>query len=167
MSHTHALIARARTLVLVAPLALLGCASDPQTSAPSAAAPGPANAQVISTARSGRYTLVEIAPDEAQRDLMHQVIDVTAPQGLPTSVADMLRYVLLRSGYGVCESEALARFETLPLPAAHLHLGPISLREALEVLAGPAWQLAVDDATRQVCFAPADRSQAFASGVKP
>lgn len=167
MSHPEALSARVWTLFLIAPLALLSCASDPQTSAPSAAVPVPASAQVISTVRSARYTLIEIAPDEAQRDLMHQVIDVTAPQGLPTSVADMLRYVLLRSGYGVCEEEAFARFETLPLPAAHLHLGPISLREALEVLAGPAWQLAVDDGTRQVCFAPAEQSHAFASGLKP
>lgn len=170
MSHPEALSARVWTLFLIAPLALLSCASDPQTSAPSAAVPVPASAQVISqvisTVRSARYTLIEIAPDEAQRDLMHQVIDVTAPQGLPTSVADMLRYVLLLSGYGVCEGEALARFQALPLPAAHLHLGPISLREALEVLAGPAWQLAVDDGTRQVCFASTEQSHAFASGLK-
>lgn len=167
MSHPEALSARVCMLFLIAPATLLSCASDPQTSAPSAAVPVPASAQVMSTVRSARYTLVEITSDEAQRDLMHQVIDVTAPQGLPTSVADMLRYVLLRSGYGVCEGEALVRFEVLPLPAAHLHLGPISLREALEVLAGPAWQLAVDDGTRQVCFAPAERNQAFGSGVNP
>lgn len=167
MSDPETFVVRIRALFLVAPLALLGCASDQRTSAESAAVPIPASAPVISAVRSTRYTLVEITPDQAQRDLMRQVIDVTAPQGLPTSVADMLRYVLLRSGYSVCEGEALARFETLPLPAAHLQLGPITLREALEVLAGPAWQLAVDEATRQVCFAPADRSQTFASGVKP
>jgi conjugative transfer region protein (TIGR03748 family) len=167
MSQAPAHLARVAPLLLLAPLALIGCVSDPQTSAISEPAVVPASAPETTAVRSARYTLVEIAPAEAQRNLMHQVIDVTAPQGLPTSVADMLRYVLLRSGYSACEGEALARFETFPLPAAHLHLGPIALRDALEVLAGPAWQLAVDDASRQVCFVPADRNQAFASGATP
>jgi conjugative transfer region protein (TIGR03748 family) len=167
MSHTQALIAHARTLLLIAPLTLLGCASQRETSARPEAIPVTPSEQVTTITRSGRYSLVEVGPDHAQRDLMRQVIDVRAPTGLPTSVADMLRYVLLRSGYAVCEAEALARFETLPLPAVHFHLGPISVREALEVLAGPAWQLSVDDATRQVCFTPANRSLAAGSGAKP
>jgi conjugative transfer region protein (TIGR03748 family) len=167
MPDAPALLARARMLALVLPIALLGCASEPTTDAPSVAAPVPEDSRTISAVRLGRYTLVELAPDQAQRDLMHQVIDVSAPHGLQTSVADMLRYVLLRSGYGACESDPLARFEALPLPAAHLRLGPLSLRDALEILAGPAWQLTVDDATRQVCFAPVDRSLSTASQVKP
>jgi hypothetical protein len=40
----------------------------------------------------------------------------------------------------------------LPLPVAHLHLGPMSLRDALLTLAGPAWELHANDRTRQVCF---------------
>jgi type IV pili sensor histidine kinase/response regulator len=38
------------------------------------------------------------------------------------------------------------------LPAAHLRLGPLFLRDALLTLAGPAWELQVDDVTRRVCF---------------
>ncbi|WP_165952110.1 hypothetical protein [Pseudomonas aeruginosa] len=30
--------------------------------------------------------------------------------------------------------------------------GPLMLRDALLTLAGPAWELSVDDLTRQVCF---------------
>ena len=30
--------------------------------------------------------------------------------------------------------------------------GPLVLRDALLTLAGPAWDLSVDDAARQVCF---------------
>jgi conjugative transfer region protein (TIGR03748 family) len=161
------LLERARTLALALPMALIGCASEPTTDASSAMVDAPVDPPTISAVRSGRYTFVEIVPDQAQRDLMHQVIEVEAPHGLQTSVADMLRYVLLRSGYGVCESEPLARFEALPLPAAHLHLGPLILRDALEILAGPAWELTVDETTRQVCFAQIDRSLATASQVTP
>jgi conjugative transfer region protein (TIGR03748 family) len=156
------LLERARTLALALPMALIGCASEPTTDASSAMVDAPVDPPTISAVRSGRYTFVEIVPDQAQRDLMHQVIEVEAPHGLQTSVADMLRYVLLRSGYGVCESEPLARFEALPLPAAHLHLGPLILRDALEILAGPAWELTVDETTRQVSFAQIDRSLATA-----
>ena len=45
-----------------------------------------------------------------------------------------------------------ATLYALPLPAAHLRLGPLMLRDALLTLAGPAWELSVDDLTRQVCF---------------
>jgi hypothetical protein len=45
----------------------------------------------------------------------------------------------------------------LPLPAAHLHLGPMTLRDALLTLAGPAWELHADDRARQICFRAARR----------
>ncbi|MGB3749197.1 MAG: PilL N-terminal domain-containing protein [Rhodanobacter sp.] len=108
----------------------------------------------VPVARYGRYTLVELAPEAAQHDLLLQVIDVSMPATLPATVGDALRYVLLRSGYRLCEHHAQARALYLfPLPAAHLHLGPLTLREALLTLAGPAWDLKIDDTARRVCFA--------------
>ena len=109
----------------------------------------------IPVVRYGRYTLVELVPDAAQHDLLLQAVDVSMPPTLPATVGDALRYVLLRSGYRLCENdvEADALYE-LPLPAAHLDLGPTTLREALRTLAGPAWDLRIDDAARRVCFAP-------------
>lgn len=101
----------------------------------------------------GRYTLIELVPEPAQWDLMQQVVEVTIPQRLDTHVGDAMRHVLRRSGYRLCETEEGASLYALPLPAAHLRLGPLTLRDALLVLAGPAWELAVDDAARQVCFA--------------
>lgn len=101
----------------------------------------------------GRYTLIELVPEPAQWDLMQQVVEVTIPQRLDTHVGDAMRHVLRRSGYRLCETEEAALLYALPLPAAHLRLGPLTLRDALLVLAGPAWELAVDDAARQVCFA--------------
>ena len=107
----------------------------------------------IPVARYGRYTLVELTPAAAQHDLLLQVIDVSMPATLPATVGEALRYVLLRSGYTLCETdpEATALYG-LPLPAAHLQLGPLFLRDALLTLAGPAWELQVDDTARRVCF---------------
>ncbi|MDF5811795.1 TcpQ domain-containing protein [Pseudomonas aeruginosa] len=41
---------------------------------------------------------------------------------------------------------------TRPLPAAQYKLGPMTLRNTLQVLSGPAWQVKVDEVARQVCF---------------
>ncbi|MBG5754453.1 PilL N-terminal domain-containing protein [Pseudomonas aeruginosa] len=109
--------------------------------------------EFIPVVRYGRYTLVELAPTAAQRDLLLQTIDVSMPEDARATVGDGLRHVLKRSGYQLCETaRAVIELYALPLPAAHLHLGPMTLREALLMLAGPAWELHVDDRARQVCF---------------
>jgi type IV pili sensor histidine kinase/response regulator len=72
-------------------------------------------------ARYGRYTLVELVPEPAQRDLLQQVVEVSIPPMLDASVGDAMRHVLLRSGYRLCDAEA-ATLYALPLPAAHLRL---------------------------------------------
>ena len=114
----------------------------------------------IPVVRYSRYTLVELTPEIAQHDLMLQVIDVSMPATLPATVGDALRYVLLRSGYTLCETEPeTATLYGLPLPAAHLQLGPLFLRDALLTLTGSAWKLKVDDIARRVCFT--QRSEAL------
>ena len=116
-------------------------------------APQPEAAQFIPIVRYGRYTLVELAPMAAQRDLLLQTVDVSMPEDARATVGDGLRHVLKRSGYQLCETaHAVIELYALPLPAAHLHLGPMSLRDALLTLAGPAWELHADDRKRQVCF---------------
>lgn len=101
----------------------------------------------------GRYTLVSTEPTTEQRDLLAQIIDVSIPSSLSPSVQDALQYVLLRSGYALCPITASVEvLFTRSLPAAHYRLGPIPLRRALQVLAGPAWQLTTDEVSRSVCF---------------
>ena len=105
--------------------------------------------------RYGRYTLVSTAPTTEQQDLLAQIIDVSIPSSLSPSVQDALHYVLLRSGYSLCpDTSSITVLFSRPLPAAHYRLGPIPLRNALQVLAGPAWQLTVNDVNRSVCFEP-------------
>lgn len=100
---------------------------------------------------------MELAPQVAQQNLLLQVVDLSIPASLDATVGDALRHLLLRSGYTLCEDDpAVTALCSLPLPAAHLQLGPLFLRDALLTLAGPAWDLQVDDVARQVCFTRAD-----------
>ena len=155
--------------VMAEAVLLSGCAMSaaPPTSAPAddasalrAAFPVPAtitpdpaaSADLTPVVRYGPYTLVELVPEPAQRDLMRQVVEVVIPPSLDTNVGDALRHVLRRSGYRLCDTADAAALYALPLPAAHLHLGPLMLRDALLTLAGPAWDVSVDDGARQVCF---------------
>jgi type IV pili sensor histidine kinase/response regulator len=103
--------------------------------------------------RYGRYTLVELFPDAAQQDLMQQVINLTVPAASDATVGDALRFVLSQSGYRLCnDRQEIRALEEFPLPAAHIHVGPLILRDALQILVGRAWQLEVDDGNREICF---------------
>ncbi len=104
--------------------------------------------------RYGRYALVNTAPEAEQRDLMAQIIDVSIPPNMHPSVQDAMQYVVSRSGYTLCPPTTghVNILFTRPLPAAQYKLGPMSLRNTLQVLAGPAWQVKVNEVTRGVCF---------------
>lgn len=104
--------------------------------------------------RAGRYTLIELGPDDGQRDLMQQVIQTSIPPSADATVGEALRFLLSRTGYQICDEQGAQGLYALPLPAAHLHLGPMTLRQALLTLIGPAWVLQVDEASRRVCIAP-------------
>jgi len=133
------------------------------------AAPEPEAPEYIPVVRYARYTLVELAPMAAQRDLLLQTIDVSMPEDARATVGDGLRHVLKRSGYGLCQTaHAVIELYALPLPAAHLHLGPMTLRDALLTLAGPSWELHADDRARQICFErPGDRAVAESPSEPP
>ncbi|KYO75182.1 PilL N-terminal domain-containing protein [Pseudomonas aeruginosa] len=139
-----------RSCLLLAALAA-GCATPPPpTPVPDEVeAPAPEYVPVV---RYGRYTLVELTPTAAQQDLLLQVVDVSIPDTLNANVADALRHVLQRSGYQLCSGRETDTLGNLPLPAAHYHLGPLQLRDALLTLAGPARTLNVDHSARRVCF---------------
>ena len=141
-----------------------GCATTTTPAAPDpiedvSATPEASAPEFIPVVRYGRYTLVELTPTAAQRDLLLQTIDVSMPEDARATVGDGLRHVLKRSGYQLCETpRAVTELYALPLPAAHLHLGPMTLRDALLTLAGPAWELHANDRARQICFEQAGGS---------
>lgn len=145
-------------LTLAASL-VAGCATTAPSSTPAdtsgAVEPAIAPPQYIPVARYGRYTLVELEPTEAQRNLLLQVIEVSLPDTVQATVGDALNHVLRRSGYRLCSGPETDALDALPLPAAHYRIGPMVLRDALLTLAGPAWRLNVEEGARVVCFTSA------------
>ncbi|PNO64564.1 PFGI-1 class ICE element type IV pilus protein PilL2 [Serratia marcescens] len=108
--------------------------------------------QAPEVVRYDRYLLVSTDPAAVQRDPLSQIIDIRIPASVNPTVADALRYALRQSGYSLCATGAAnGVLYRQVLPAVQYQLGPMRLRTALQVLAGPAWQLEVDDVQRVVC----------------
>ncbi|EEZ6653255.1 pilus assembly protein PilL [Escherichia coli] len=118
--------------------------------------------------RYDRYLLVSTAPQAAQRDPLSQVIDIRIPASLKPTVADAMRYALKQSGYTLCATgSANGVLYRQPLPAVQYQQGPVRLRTALQVMAGPAWQLEVDDVQRVVCHSLREGYQLPAGQLAP
>lgn len=169
-----------RSLAVFSLLAATAMAGGCTATTPRAAAPAPGSTTAYTTPanwepgrdfipvqRRGRYTLVELAPASAQRDLMRQLVETNFPPARKATVGDGLRQVLGRSGYRLCANAELTALHALPLPASHYRMGPMMLRDALLTLAGPAWDLSVDDGARQVCFTRTKPVIATALGMEP
>ncbi|MHA7594385.1 PFGI-1 class ICE element type IV pilus protein PilL2 [Pantoea sp. XAF26B01_ASV70] len=117
--------------------------------------------------RYDRYTLVSTRPADAQLDPLNQVVDITMPAQLVSTVGESFRYLLLESGYSLCSATTAAFSELLsrPLPVVQRTIGPLKLSEALQVVAGPAWRLKVDEVNREVCFELRDQYRSFSAPV--
>ncbi len=103
----------------------------------------------------GRYSLFSATPTEAQTELLATTVAVRFPKRIQT-LGEAVRYLLQRSGYRVAAAgsigpETVALF-TLPLPIVHQSLGPMTLRDALETLVGPAFHLIQDPVHRLITF---------------
>jgi len=92
---------------LLATAFVSGCATHSVPPAPiveqTVSVAEPEDTLFIPVVRQGRYTLVELEPAAAQRDLLLQVVEVSLPQGMQATVGDGLRHVLKRSGWRLCE----------------------------------------------------------------
>ncbi|WP_072035321.1 PilL N-terminal domain-containing protein [Dickeya fangzhongdai] len=160
--------------LLLAALLLTSCTTPTVSSPPPPAkeiktAPPQANPDLIPVVRYGRYTLAELSSSASQRNLLLQVVEISLPKDAHITVGDGLRHVLKRSGYRLCDNpnhDAINLY-SLPLPAAHLHLGPLTLHDALLTLAGHTWDLQVNDLSRQVCFVRLEGTGNAPEPVKP
>jgi len=106
--------------------------------------------------QTGRYSMFSMAPTQAQADLLATTVTIQLPARIQI-IGEAVRYLLQRSGYRLATLEStgpdtLALF-ALPLPAVHRHLGPMTLHDALETLAGPAFHLVQDPVHRLITFA--------------
>lgn len=104
----------------------------------------------------GRYITVENKPTVSQTDLLLQTVRTRFSQYEQT-VGDAINHVLRLSGYSLVPqnqmSNALKNTLTKPLPASDRgNFGPMSLKDALTTLAGPAFYLVQDPLNRMVDF---------------
>ncbi len=103
----------------------------------------------------GRYSSISTEPTPAQLDLLSVIIELDFPRSIYT-VGSAMKVMLLNSGYRLAEPNAsdpnLKILLGSPLPNVHRSLGPITLRTALNTLAGTSWDLIVDPVHRLISF---------------
>lgn len=106
--------------------------------------------------RSDRYTVVDIAVREDQLNPLLAISSISFNNEYIVNVGEAINEVLLGSGFrwnderGVDQSILIG----MPLPQITRDLGPMQLRDILITLGGSAWQLKVDELTREVWFQP-------------
>ncbi|EDS7122106.1 response regulator [Salmonella enterica subsp. enterica] len=150
------MLKKSRCLFAVIPALLSGCTATPVSTPPATtAAVAPAPAEVVHTAR---YTLISLTPDEALRFPLRQIASHTlsAPtkkQPLLTR-GDALKTWLGGTGYGLClpVTNDIKQMFASPLPDVQRSPGPLRIENALQLIAGTAWELTTDEVTRTVCF---------------
>ena len=108
-----------------------------------------------------RYSTVQPAPSMAQRDPLAAPVVSVLPASV-TRIGEAVETLLGPSGYRLASTFAAeaerAELLDLPLPEAHHMLGPLPLRTALAILAGPAFRLVEDPVHRLISFERCDQS---------
>ncbi len=109
----------------------------------------------------GRYRVINAVPTNEQQDILQVMIQVTLPEELRTIQA-AVEYLLERSGYEYAANgyhltpsplaSDVQQLLSKPIPAVHRHLGPMTLQNALETLAGSPFQLKVDPIHRRLSY---------------
>ncbi|MGO0119348.1 response regulator [Citrobacter freundii] len=140
-----------RTTGMVITLLMLGGCNSPQQ--PTVPAPKPTPPLAPEVVRYDRYLLINTHPDEAQRNPLHQIVNINLPLNLKLTVGDAFAWLLKQSGYSLCIDDHPTQFLAgKPLPLSQYRLGPMRLEEALKTLAGPSWLMQADVLNREVCF---------------
>ena len=112
------------------------------------AAASPATPEVV---RYDRYLLVSTSP---QQPPLEQLTALSVPPGFHPTIGEALQYLLRDSGWSLCLADARrAQLYGLPLPLSQYNTGPLRLKSALQLLAGPAWRMTSDENHREVGFA--------------
>ena len=102
----------------------------------------------------GRYRVLNPEPTPEQRDPLQVIIQMALPTQVRT-VGEAVQYILQRSGYRFNErvgGEVVHRLLNKQLPDVHRQFGPMTLQNALEMLAGSPFRLTIDRINRVVDF---------------
>ncbi|AWX14706.1 pilus assembly protein PilL [Mergibacter septicus] len=104
--------------------------------------------------RFDRYTLVSTAPLNSQKYLLDQLVHLNLNIKRNYSVETGLKMLLKNSGFSLCQATVpdVRTLYSHPLPKIHYKFGPMRLRNAVQMLAGNAYQASVNDVSREICF---------------
>ena len=109
----------------------------------------------ISEVQVGRYQTVVLQADQTQVDLLSSIVELELPEQVNT-VGQAISYLLDGSGYRLLSAKLAEPYRLFlfgfPLPEVQRQLGPLSLRQALELLSGPAFRLVIEPVYRLVTF---------------
>lgn len=112
-------------------------------------------ASLARTVTIGRYVSLPLQPSRIQQHVLQQPIQVKFPSNV-LNLREAVKFLLQFSGYQLAEhsSMALAAKSLLAqkLPEIMRELGPISLTQGLEVLAGKSYFLLIDPVHRRVAY---------------
>jgi conjugative transfer region protein (TIGR03748 family) len=108
-----------------------------------------------SSSQIGRYLTLSNKPKFSQIELLSQIIQVRFPQNIQT-INTAMNYILRFSGYELASQNNMGNEIKImlnkPLPIVDRELGPMSIKDGLLVLAGPAFYLIEDPVNRLVIF---------------
>ncbi len=103
----------------------------------------------------GRYRSAELRADAHQVDLLSVIITREFSEQVKT-VGQAVAALLEGSGYRLLSDDLADPYRAglfaLPLPDAHRRWGPLTLRQALELLSGPAFRLVIEPTYRLISF---------------
>jgi type IV pili sensor histidine kinase/response regulator len=103
----------------------------------------------------GRYQSVRLQPTDQQTDLLSNIVQLELPEDVQT-IGQAIAQLLEGSGYRLLSAKLAEPYRTvlfaMPLPEVQRRLGPISLRQALQLLSGPAFKTVIDPSYRLVSF---------------
>ncbi|MFC0323667.1 pilus assembly protein PilL [Gallibacterium melopsittaci] len=107
--------------------------------------------------QTDRYQLTSIDTQKTQKYLLDQfvIVKMQPKKNQKFILEQGLRFTLEDTGLALCSSLGQPHLSTLysrPLPKIHQKFGPMRLRDALQMLAGSAYQLTINEQTRTVCF---------------
>ena len=102
-----------------------------------------------------RYVTLAAVASDTQKDPLSALIPKLVFGHQVATVQDALQVLLNDSGYRIASYHPDPRVHqlfNLSLPAVHRRMGPISLENALNTLAGSPWMLVVDPVNRLITF---------------
>ncbi|ODS23560.1 hypothetical protein AB835_08075 [Candidatus Endobugula sertula] len=112
---------------------------------------------VAQTVQTDRYTQVRVGPAPGQISPLDEITRIVLSDNFRT-VGEAIEEVLDGTGYRLrhikdsYEKPIDTILMSQPLPELHRRLGPITIRDALEVLAGDAWHLKENKLGRELWF---------------